>query len=205
MYQQVLFLQTARVLQLLVTEPMVGEFYLSGGTALALQLGHRGSEDLDFFCERSFDPLLLQQRLERLGTLTDTEVGQDTINTYLDGVKLQFLGYPYPLLEPMVVWEGIKLSSLLDIACTKLITVSMRGSKKDFVDVYVLLQRLSLANMCAAVGRKYTGVDYSVPHLLKSLVYFDDAEGQPMPRMFLDISWDMVKQGIVSAVRQYKF
>ncbi|MBU1327506.1 nucleotidyl transferase AbiEii/AbiGii toxin family protein [Patescibacteria group bacterium] len=95
-------------------------FYLSGGTGLSLQLGHRESEDLDFFSQRVFQPQIVEKELSVLGTLSQTELSKGTLNTFFNEVKLQFLEYQYPLLEPLVEWEGMNISSIPDIACTKL-------------------------------------------------------------------------------------
>ena len=145
-------------------------FYLSGGTALSLQIGHRESEDLDFFCEKDFDPGRIEIALKSFGSLEETELDKNTLNTYLNGVKLQFLGYPYRLIEPLINWQGINLSSVIDIACTKLQTVGMRGSKKDFVDIYFLLEIFSLKDLFKALEEKYPEVGYNTTHILKSLV-----------------------------------
>ncbi len=107
----------------------LNNFYLSGGTALSLQIGHRESEDLDFFSQRTFDPQEVQQNLSKYGELKQTELAKGTVNTFLNDVKLQFLEYPYPLIKPTTNWKSIKLSSIEDIACTKLQTIGMRGSK----------------------------------------------------------------------------
>src|SRR3989344_4576714 len=90
----------------------LNQFYLSGGTALSLQLGHRESEDLDFFSESDFEALTIEQELEKLEKLASRETFKNTLNCELNGVKLQFLGYPYHLLEPLVDYEGVKLSSV---------------------------------------------------------------------------------------------
>jgi len=176
-------------------------FYLSGGTGLSLQLGHRKSEDLDFFNEQSFNPQSLEKELVSLGTLSDTELAEGTLNTFLGEVKLQFLEYPYPTIEPFIDWEGIRISSILDIACTKLQTVSRRGSKKDFVDLYFCVDRYPLSEILHSAQKKYATRDYSQTHILKSLVYFADAEEQPMPRMRKPVQWEEVKEKLVSVVR----
>jgi hypothetical protein len=204
MYPQVITPQTSQVLNTLKINAKLSGFYLSGGTALALQLGHRVSEDLDFFSGQRFDPILLQEAIEKTGRLTSTELAENTLNTFFNDVKVQFLYYPYPMLENLLEWEGVKLSSLADIACTKMITVSMRGSKKDFVDIYFLLQRFTLEELFKLVNKKYRGVDYNPQHILKSLVYFEDAEGQPMPRMQTEIDWETIKAGLIRAVKTYK-
>jgi len=195
--------KTARLLKLFSEKKpdFLSSFYLSGGTALSLQLGHRESEDLDFFSEQSFEPDALEKQLLSYGALAETELVKGTLNTYLDGVKLQFLLYPYRLIEPLVEWGSTRLSSVIDIACTKLQTVGMRGSKKDFIDIYFILQHFSLPELLEYTKKKYAESDYSETHILKSLVYFDDAEDQPMPRMHQDVSWEQVMRSIIKAVK----
>lgn len=156
---------------------------------------------MDFFCQNTFTPHNLEKELSSLGKLDQTELAVGRLNTFLDGVKLQFLEYPYPLLESHIQWEGMQLSSVIDIACTKLQTVSMRGSKKDFVDIYFLLEKYSLPELLVAAQQKYSASDYSQTHILKSLVYFSDAEGQPMPRMHYHVKWEDIKKKMITEVK----
>jgi len=194
---------TARLVILLQKRQpaFLSSFYLSGGTGLSLQLDHRESEDLDFFSQSSFNPNDLEKELISFGKLSQTELSKGTLNTFLKTVKLQFLEYPYPLLEPLIKWNGVQISSVLDIACTKLQTISIRGNKKDFVDLYFLLKRYSLTDLLQASQKKYAQVDYNQTHILKSLVYFDNAEEQPMPRMHSQVRWTKIKEKIISAVK----
>lgn len=201
MFTNILLPQTIKVLNTLKTIQRIQTFYLSGGTALALQIGHRESEDLDFFCLEKFNPVLLQKDLHDVGKLSAVELAEGTLNAFIDTVKVQFLYYPYTLLEQPISWEGIKLSSLIDIACTKMITVSMRGSKKDFIDLYFLLKTYTVPVLLQRVKQKYQNVEYNNQHLLKSLVYFDDAELQPMPRMHETVSWEEIKNSITQTVK----
>lgn len=180
------------------------EFYLTGGTALSLYLGHRESEDLDFFNPNGFDPVKLQSQLEIIGDLTNVELAENTLNASIKGVKLQFLSYPYPLLEPTANWENIKLSSLIDIACTKLQTIGMRGSKKDFIDLCFILKKYSLEKLFEKLDKKYRRSNYNLPHILKSLVYFVNADGQPLPRMLQKTNWEEIKQQICKKVKKFK-
>ena len=94
----------------------LNHFYLSGGTALALQIHHRQSEDLDFFSQNSFETHHLLSQIKQLGNLTEVSLAKDTLNLYLDKVKFQFLVYPYRLIEPLQTWQKLKLSSTLDVA-----------------------------------------------------------------------------------------
>lgn len=191
---------TKNLLSLFKNKDFLDDFYLSGGTALSLQLGHRESEYLDFFTQNEFDPLQLQPHLEKLGKLSSVEADPGTLNLFLNDVKVQFLRYPYPLLESKINFEQIWLSSKIDIACTKLITISSRGSKKDFIDMYFLLQEYSLPQLFEKLPQKYPQTDYSEIHLLKSLLYFVAADDQPMPRMHQDVSWEKIRAEITRKV-----
>lgn len=206
-YPQTLPAKTAQLLNLIQDKSpeFLKNFYLTGGTALSLLLGHRESEDLDWFNQKSFDPVKLQPKIEEFGKLTQVELEENTLNAYLNGVKVQFLGYHYPLLEQLFSWGKIKISSLADIACTKLQTIGIRGSKKDFIDLFWLLKQFSLEELFKNLKQKYPGVDYSQPHLLKSLVYFVNADAQPMPRMHKEVSWEEIKNELAVKVKETQF
>ena len=160
---------------------------------------------MDWFNQNGFDPVKLQPKLEAIGDLTKLELEENTLNAYLNGVKIQFLGYPYPLLESVTVWQNLKISSLADIACTKLQTIGMRRSKKDFIDLFFLLKQFDLEELLGKLKQKYLGTDYNQPHILKSLVYFANADDQPMPRMHQEASWEGIKQQLVEKVKAVKF
>lgn len=200
-YKEILPENTARLLKKLQKLDFLKSFYLSGGTALALQLGHRESEDLDFFCKNKFDPYLILHNLRQIGILENTETELGTVNTFLKNVGLQFLHYPYKLLETTVDYDGIALSSIIDIACTKLLTVSSRGYKKDFIDLFFILKQYSLADLFRKTSEKYQGIQYSQTHILKSLVYFKEADKQPMPKIHIKITWEKVKKTIILEVK----
>lgn len=204
MYIQTLAPNTKIVLTKIANQPFLSSFYLSGGTALALHLGHRESEDLDFFTQRDFDPIILQIQLEKKVNLSGIEQDLGTLNCYADDVKLQFLHYPYNLISSPTYWNNIQLSSIEDIACTKLLTISSRGSKKDFIDLHFILNKFTLNKLFALLKSKYHHIDYNEIHILKSLVYFADADIQVMPRMHSTITWDEVKNNIKETVKRYK-
>ncbi|NTU46677.1 nucleotidyl transferase AbiEii/AbiGii toxin family protein [Candidatus Roizmanbacteria bacterium] len=202
-YRETIPFQTGHVLEKIQSLSELNKFYLTGGTALSLLLGHRESEDLDFFTRESFQPELLQQKLTMFGALTSVEISEGTLNAFLSNVKLQFLHYPYELLEELLQWDNIYIASSLDIACTKLVTISMRGSKKDFIDLYFLLKQFSLPFLFEKLDEKYRNVQYNKPHILKSLVYFEDAEQQPTPRMHIPVEWNEVKKTITEAATTF--
>ena len=205
MYSNTIPLNTKKVLNKIKKTNFLKSFYLTGGSALSLHLGHRESEDLDFFSKDNFDPVRLQQEVKGLGKLKDVDIQLGTLNLFMDQIQLQFLYYPYRLIKPYVRWQKINLSSVIDIACTKLQTIGMRGSKKDFIDIYFLLKTYSLNELFDSLEEKYQGIDYNIPHILKALVYFNDAETQPMPRTHKNIIWDEVKKEVIKNVKTYKF
>lgn len=202
MHTETLAPKTKNLLTKLSEIGLPENFYLSGGTALALHLGHRESEDLDFFSKKEFNPLKVQAMLEKEIELSEITIDDGTLNCYADGVKLQFLHYPYKLLQESSIYNNIRVSSAKDIVCTKLLTISTRGSKKDFIDLYFALKMYSLPKMFKLLEEKYTERKYNSLHILKSLVFFDDAEAQPMPKMHMPATWTEVKNTITQNVKR---
>lgn len=171
-------------------------FYLAGGTALALQLGHRRSVDFDWFREDPIDdPLRLAADLRAAGLPLETErVEKGTLHGRARGVRVSFLEYRYPLLKPPREVEGLRLAALEDIAAMKLAAVAQRGSKKDFLDVFALGRRFGLGEMLAFYREKY-GVE-DVGHVLVALAYFDDADRERTPMLLQRQSWPDAKATI---------
>ncbi|HWY87748.1 MAG TPA: nucleotidyl transferase AbiEii/AbiGii toxin family protein [Gemmataceae bacterium] len=172
-------------------------FYLAGGTAVALHLGHRRSVDLDWFtAERIPDPLSLAQDLREAGVAFVTgQVAQGTLYGTVGGVRVSLMEYRYPILAALRSWRrpGIRIAARADLAAMKLAAVAQRGAKKDFVDVYALGRRsCSLRQMLGWYQEKYSIQD--IAHLLYSLAYFDDAEKERMPRLLWDMNWRKMKE-----------
>jgi predicted nucleotidyltransferase component of viral defense system len=168
---------------------------LAGGTALALQLGHRLSVDLDFFgtITTNTEHILEELRNNNLEIRTDyssTNIKQFTI----ENVKVDFVNYPYEWLEPLKEEKNIRLAGLSDIAAMKLEAITNRGTRRDFVDLYFLLKVYSLKQQMEFYLKKYPGG--SSFNVLRSLTYFTDAETMPMPKMLIPINWDEVKSSI---------
>jgi hypothetical protein len=181
-------------------------FYLGGGTALALQVGHRRSVDLDWFTGGTIpDPLAFAQELRSRGILLETpSVDAGTLHGLVDGVRVSFFEYPYPKLRPEVVWEEFSspLAALEDLACMKLSAIAGRGARKDFIDIYALCRAgLSLRAMLDLYSEKFETSDLG--HVLFSLTYFDDAEAESMPEMLWNVEWGVIRQAIEQWVREF--
>lgn len=179
-------------------------FYLSGGTALALHINHRQSEDLDFFTQKKFKPDSFLPAIKSLGSINKLQLDSGTLNCFINQVQLQLLHYPYKLLSKPTKLNQVNISSKLDIACTKLITISSRGSKKDFIDLYFLLQEYSLPFLFKKLNQKYSKTQFDQAHILKSLVYFKDADEQPPVKSLKDISWPQITKQLITQVKNFK-
>lgn len=188
---------TRKLFDKLATTPWIADFYLAGGTALALQLGHRTSVDLDFFSETSFDESRLLPPLASIGILEVLQTAPQSIIGTLDGVKISFLEYRYPLLKAPTELDRVKIASIEDIAAMKLNALARRGTKRDFVDVYFIAKRQPLSEQLRLFQTKYNSVGFNLVHLKKSLVFFEDAESEPMPAMLVPTEWREVKNFFV--------
>ncbi len=203
MHPEALTPNTKRVLESLGQKSLTRDVYLAGGSALALHYGHRFSVDLDWFGQKFEFTENFRDRLNEIGELKVVSQAEDTFHGRLDGVEISYFRYPYKLLNPLVAYnQNISLASEQDIACMKLEAIASRGSKKDFIDLYFLLQNFSLDELIKLIPMKF-GVEYNTSHLLKTLTYFEDAESQPMPRMIKEIPWREAKEGLIAAVKEY--
>ncbi|MDD4901420.1 MAG: nucleotidyl transferase AbiEii/AbiGii toxin family protein [Patescibacteria group bacterium] len=154
-------------------------FYLAGGTALALQIGHRISVDFDFFSGKPIKKELLAE-IKRIFAKTAVAVSvnnTDELTVFIEGVKITFLHYPFPLTEKIMEYDGVKLLSVKEIAATKAYTIGRRGSFKDYVDLYFIIsgQRAALNEILKIADKKYGG-DFNARLFLEQLIYLDDVE-----------------------------
>lgn len=192
---------TLELLKGLMNEPAFSSLRLVGGTALALKIGHRRSVDIDLFGTIESDIYTLSQKLSILGKvilLNQT----DNIHVYLvNAIKVDLVNYPYPWLEPVLITDRIRIADNKDIAAMKLAAITGRGTRKDFIDLYFLLKQYTLSEMVSYYEKKYS--DGSVFLVLKSLIYFDNAEQEQTPVMMHQISWEEVKRTITASVRQF--
>ncbi len=168
-------------------------FYLGGGSAVALHYGHRLSHDLDFFTPEPFPEKALTEQLSPLGRFELDRLTRGTIVGRLNGVRLACFHYPYPLLEATEDFAGARIARPLDLGAMKLAAISARGARRDFIDLYWILQSYPLDQLLTAYTRKYGASERALPHLLRSLAYFQDADAEPMPRMLADTDWEAVK------------
>ncbi len=182
--------------------PELGRFALVGGTNLSLRFGHRISDDLDFFANARFDKEAVQKCiLDNYPKAIKTDVSEQTLVFSIGGIKVDFILHDYPYLNLIEEIGGVRLISLADVVAMKLGAISGRGAKKDFWDIAELLNSFSIEQMLGYYMHKYGSDD--IGFVVRSLVYFEDAEMQPDPVSLKKISWEQVKDKIVIAVKAY--
>ncbi|MDP3998185.1 MAG: nucleotidyl transferase AbiEii/AbiGii toxin family protein [bacterium] len=183
--------------------------YLAGGTALALQIGHRTSIDFDFYTPRHFKSGALGKLIKKnspdckIKILRDTD---DTFEAVLNSrVRLSLFYYYYKLLKKLTDFEKTAIISLEDIAAMKLIAISQRGKRRDFVDFYYLLKILDLRLIMEATEKKYP--DFDIYNGLRGLLYFKDADDDlEISRIKIydkKLSWKRVKGEIEKKVKEF--
>jgi predicted nucleotidyltransferase component of viral defense system len=184
--------------------PFAERFYLAGGTALALRLGHRRSIDLDFFS--ATDPVARSTRQEIIEALLplDLQVLEDVdgnLLTQVSAMHAGFFRYRYPLLAPTSSVEGVALADIVDIGLMKLDALIGRGSRKDFYDLYVIAQQMSLAELLAQGAVKYPHVRDFELMAVESMVLFENAERDLQTELLIELPWEQVKQFFIDQAR----
>jgi Nucleotidyl transferase AbiEii toxin, Type IV TA system len=167
--------ETFELIQQLQAIPELKEFHLVGGTALALQLGHRNSIDIDLFTLNEFDDADILEIIGKGNSINEIFRRKNTIICLINNIKTDFIRHNYPLLKPPVIEEEITFLSKEDIAAMKFHAIIQSGKRlKDFIDVYFLLGHFSMKQMVGFFSAKYT---YSNPMIaMKAINFFDDID-----------------------------
>jgi predicted nucleotidyltransferase component of viral defense system len=187
--------------------PALDSFVLVGGTSLALQMGHRVSEDIDLFTQNNIDQEFIIETLRKEfgNSFAVSALSHNTINCVISNIKVDLLRHGYPYVDSIVREDKLRLLGLSDIAAMKLNAIAGNGTRmKDFIDVYFLLDRFSLKQMFSFYKKKYT--DQDIYHVRKSLTYFDDIPPDSWRTIRLiqerGLDFDTMKKKLLRSVRQ---
>lgn len=179
-------------------------FYLAGGTALALQIGHRTSVDFDFYNPQGFEPKIIIESLNQQ-ILTIIQESEDTLALRVNDVELSFFKYSYKLLRPLIKEEHLQIASAEDIAAMKIIALVQRGLYRDFLDLYFLINMFGLSTVLEFAHKKYPPFNKYLA--IQALTYFDDAEEDSISfkaQFFRKVNWKDVKKYFVEQAKTYK-
>jgi hypothetical protein len=194
MFEKTLIPNAKKYLEILGHSGLLSNSYLAGGTGLALQLGHRISEDFDFFTTIDFTPRDFSSELSKIFKFQVEQTSKGTLIGSINGIRFSLFNYDYPLIYPPVDYLSLKSADVRDIAAMKIDTIGSRGMKRDFIDLYCICRAGHELNFLFKIyEKKYRTSHPSITHLKKSLIYFEDAETDPMPRMIKKVKWPDVK------------
>jgi predicted nucleotidyltransferase component of viral defense system len=180
-------------------------FTLAGGTALALQIGHRVSVDFDFFSEKQFSTDVLYRELQKAGLkpIIQQET-EGTLTAMVNEVKISMFHYPYPFLDKKLNWKEIDIAGMIDIAAMKIMAIIQRGAKRDFVDLYFILKDIPFRKIAENMIQRYGTNRLNPVNVGKAIVYFNDADIDPDPQYCgkEKPNWNSIKKFFVKNVRQ---
>jgi hypothetical protein len=196
---QALTPETRQAFEISATLPFIQRYYLAGGTGLALHLGHRFSVDLDFFASAP-DAVGPDERSVLRMTYNDPTlvISFDKDMTFVanwHGVGVSFFCLAlYPLTQEPLLLEGVPVATIAEIGAMKLAAIMARGTRKDYIDLYFILQQTPLERLFEVAAVKYARVRTFAVSAVRALTYFADAETTPMPQMIQRVSWPAVKR-----------
>ena len=191
---------TLALLKQIMALPELNGFNLVGGTSLALQIGHRISVDLDLFGNRPFEVSEILDLVRPLGEVRTLSQSKHILILNINGVKVDFVNYRYPLLQDVLLVDNIRLVSLKDIAAMKLAAIVGRGRKRDFTDLFFLLKHFSLSELMEFYNAKYNDGNEMI--VVRSLTYFADADLDEDMQLLKKADWHTVKTKLLSEVNK---
>lgn len=176
--------------------------YLAGGTALALQLGHRMSYDLDLFTSIEFEVSIAAGQLGKLPHFALQSTAIDTVHGSVGETHVSLFCYRYPLVDPTIDYHGVPLAGLRDIAAMKLWAIGQRAVRRDYVDLAALIEHYPLPELLDLFDEKFGRLAGARVHIVKSLIYFEEANRDDHPKTLVDgLDWEAVKAKLITAVR----
>jgi len=204
MFEQILLPKTKSLLFQLEPDNLPKGSYLGGGTAIALQMGHRRSADLDFFTPSEFMEIQWEEKLKKELSFKLLKRDWQTLIGTVNEVKISIFGYRYRLIRSSEKLRHVSVASLPDLAAMKFETLIDRGTKRDFIDIYFLAQKFTLRKMFEYYQEKYALLEEREIMLKKALIYFKDADQEEMPEMLRQTDWGKIKKWFLNEVRNLK-
>lgn len=195
MFEETLIKGAKENLALLGRSGILKDAYLVGGTAAALQLGHRISVDFDFFTSKEFLPRSFATELSKLGAFEEEQADKGTVIGKFKGIRFSLFIYKYPLIFSPLKYLSLSIVDIRDIAAMKIDAIATRGAKRDFIDLYFICKSgYQLVELLDFYNKKYKKLASNMVHLQKSLVFFKDAEPHKMSKMLKPCRWENVKE-----------
>lgn len=191
-----------------ITETVsIPDYYMIGGTGLSLQLGLRESFDFDFCVPEQFNNEILLEELNKIGKLEVKQNQKGTCDIILNGVQVSFFYYPNKVIQDFVKTDEmpkLKIASILDIAIMKIVAIGGRGAKKDFFDLYQILNKcnISIKELADGLIQKF-GNNVNYANVIMGLSYFEDAEQEILPKIFVEYDWEEIKKYFIEFQKEF--
>lgn len=201
LYTETVEASTLDLINRLMSDSNLSEFKLVGGTALALMIGHRISVDIDLFTNESFDANRLADILSSTYRISNLEVNKNTITCFIEDIKVDCMSHRYPWIKPDVITNGIRMTSLEDIAAMKINAIVQNGSRlKDFIDIYALLEHRNLNQLLLCYEQKYPNIN--VLTAANALLYHNDIKSKlKLDLINPNISWSSIVKRLKQATK----
>ena len=208
MYWNIIDEERYKLLKKICENVTLDDYYMVGGTALSIQLGLRESFDFDFFVRSKFNNDLLVEELNKIGKVEVKQNQIGTVDVLLNNVQVSFFYYPNNVLKEFIKTneiENLKMASIIDIAAMKVAAIGGRGAKKDFFDLYNIMNKenISVKKIAKAVVEKF-GMNVNYVNMIMGLSYFDDAEDEILPETFVKYDWNEIKKYFINIQSQFK-
>jgi hypothetical protein len=182
---------------------VIKHFYIGNGAGLAIQIGHRKINEINFYTTENKYSNYLKNALLKFKSTKVIYEDSKNISFFFENNLVHFSEHPYPLLSPVQDTEwNFGCLDIKDIACMCLFNIVSRGFITDFIDLYIIIiKKYSLDQIISYFDEKYQSISYENQLILKSLVYFDEAEIQPRPEMLVDMNWGKIKNYFTKYVK----
>lgn len=208
MYWNIIDKDRYKLLKDIIETVTIPTYYMIGGTALSLQMGLRESFDFDFCVPTQFNNELLLEELGKIGEMKVKQNQSGTCDVILNGVQVSFFYYPNKIINELVEPQEmpkLKMASILDIAIMKVVAIGGRGAKKDFFDLYNIINKCKISIKELAEGLiEKCGNKTNYVNIIMGLSYFEDAEQEILPKTFVEYNWEEIKEFFINYQREFK-
>lgn len=204
LYKETTSPHTLELLSRLQKKDYLNGFYLAGGTALALQIGHRSSIDIDLFSNFGFNTGEVLENLSQDFDYTLFFSANNTLKGSINEIQVDILAHRYPYVSAPIIIDDITMLSIEDIIAMKLNAISVSGQRvKDFIDIYYMLDTYSIAEMVGFYKKKYAS--FNDVNVLKSLIWFEDIDHSAWPVLLKnpDLKWETIRKKIVKETQKF--
>lgn len=208
MYWNIIDKDRYKLLKDIIETVIIPTYYMIGGTALSLQMGLRESFDFDFCVPTQFNNELLLEELGKIGEMKVKQNQSGTCDVILNGVQVSFFYYPNKIINKLVIPQEmpkLKMASILDIAIMKIVAIGGRGAKKDFFDLYNIINKCKISIKELAEGLiEKCGNKTNYVNIIMGLSYFEDAEQEILPKTFVEYNWEEIKEFFINYQKEFK-